>query len=99
MSDDKPVPYDESPFPGWAEAVNGWLWNSSKTSKGQVVGWWKKGVCLRCHHPIEITTGLIESLVARKSPLVYAECECKVVHAAGEVGCGASAEVDEPGHD
>jgi hypothetical protein len=99
MSGDNPVPYDESPFPGWAAAVNSWPWNSTETSRGQVVGWWKEGVCVRCHHPIEIEIGLIEPLIAQTSSHVYAECDCKVAHTAGQVGCGVSAEVDGPGRD
>ena len=96
MSDEKAVSYDESPVPGWAPAVNGWTWHPADTSHGKAIGWWKSGACPRCHDQIEITIGLVESFLEEVRPQVYAQCNCRVAHAAGQVGCGASAEVNGP---
>ena len=95
----RPVLYDESPFPGWATVVNRWPWHPEKTSRGKVVGWWKTGACPRCHDSTRITLGLTEGLVPSDTSRVYAQCECKIQHAANQTGCGASAMIDGPTDD
>jgi hypothetical protein len=95
-ADKKPIPYDETPFPGWDTAVNSWPWHPTETTRGKIVGWWKEGACPRCHDNTRIPLGLTEGIVATDDSRVYAQCECTVQHAANKTGCGARAMIAGP---
>lgn len=90
------LPFDEAPFPGWADGVNRWRWNAYQSRHGRIEGWWKTGECLRCQHSTTVETGLVATLDVNLSNEIYAQCECKITHLDGQVGCGASAMVEGP---
>ena len=96
MEGDKPVPYDTNPFPGWADAVNSWKWQADTASDGTVIGWWKQGVCPRCHDSTPVQLGLVQSIDVNLTNQVFARCECDVKHADSHKGCGARAMVEGP---
>lgn len=90
------LPYDESPYPGWAEQFDSWRWQATETSSGKIVGWSKQGPCPRCHHTTPISLGLTVGFVAAATSQVYAQCECSVQHAASKTGCGAAGMIEGP---
>ena len=99
MVQDTTLPYDETPFPGWGAAVDSWVWQPIASTSGRIEGWSKTGDCPRCEHLTRVEIGLIQALEpVEPASKVYAECECKTVHQAGQVGCGVSAMVNGPDH-
>jgi|SRR5579872_471951 len=102
-ADEEVVPYDSTPFPGWAEKVASWGWTKIYQDQ-KIVYYGIEGTCPRCRHQMStirtntpIESFLVEAEKFRESLWTdtppeseYVQCNCSIAHpthAAGE-GCG-----------